>query len=200
MKKILLLLLLLFCMKITNAQQINYTFPKPPQWGSEKFNFPIDFAPKIPFKGVEELRFAPGWSNNKSSEYWAYAFVWFIEGKPILNKDMLNSYMIQYYNGLYISNLKNKTITPPSNFTTSDIKSIPPLQSDQETYEGKIMTLDFLTGEPITFNARIHVRNLPQISHSAILIEISPEAYKAPVWVDMNNVVNGFTVNVNNEN
>jgi hypothetical protein len=32
------------------------------------------------------------------------------------------------------------------------------------------------------------------------LIEISPEAYKAPVWIDMNNIVNGFAVNVNNEN
>jgi len=200
MKKTLLVSLFLLCLKVGQAQVLNYTLPKPPQWGSEKFTFPIDFATMIPFKGVEELRFAPGWSDSKSGQYWAYAFVWFIDGKPYLNKDTLNSYITQYYNGLYLSNFKNKTVTPPANFTTADLKVVSPLRGDQETYEGKIMTLDFLTGEPITFNARIHIRNLPQIGHSAILIEISPEAYKAPVWVDMNNIVNGFTVNANNEN
>lgn len=200
MKKTLFILLFLFCLNHSRAQVINYTFPKPSQWGVEKFTFPIDFAKKIPFRGVEELRFAPGWSNSKSDEYWAYAYVWFIEGKPHLNKDTLNSYMKQYYDGLYISNFKNKKITPPSNFTTSDIKSVSPLQNDQETYEGKILTLDFLTGKPLTLNARIHVRNLPQIGHSAILIEISPQGYKAPVWIDMNNIVNAFRVNDNNEN
>lgn len=200
MKKVLLVLLVLFFAKFSNAQNIKYTLPRPDQWGGEKFTFPLDFAKKIPLRGVEELRFAPGWSNSKSGQYWSYTYVWFVEGRPRLNKDTLNSYMVQYYNGLYISNFKNKTIAPPSNFSTSDLKSVPPLQNDQETYEGKIMTLDFLTGEPITFNARIRVRNLPQVGHSAILIEISPGNYKAAVWVDMNSIIGGFMVNANNEN
>jgi len=198
-KTLFLAFLLLGILKI-NAQEIKYNLPKLPQWGSEKFNFPIDFAPNIPFRGVEDLRFAPGWSDSKSSEYWAYTFLWFIEGKPRLSKDTVNSYLRQYYDGLYVSNLKNKTITPPKNFTVADMKNIPPLLNDQETYEGRIMTLNFLTGEPITFNARIHVRNLPEIGHSAILIEISPEGFKQPVWVEMNNIIGAFSVTDNSQN
>jgi hypothetical protein len=199
-KRTLFLAIIVFAMAKTKAQQINYNLPKLPQWGVEKFNFPIDFAKNIPFIGVEELRFAPGWSDNKTGEYWAYTFLWFIEGKPILGKDKVNTYLRTYYDGLYISNIKDKKLTPPKNFTVADVKNVPPLANDQETYEGKIMTLDFLTGEPITLNIRMHVRNLPQIGHSALLIEVSPESYKQPVWVEMNNIVAGFRVTENGEN
>lgn len=189
----LILLLLLFCIKKGVAQQNDHLFPQPPKWGAEKLAFPIDFAPNISFSGTEELRFAPGWSNSKSDEYWAYAFLWYVKGKAQLNKDTLNNYLTQYYNGLYLSNLKDKTHAP-SNFSRVDIKSIHPLLNDQETYEGKITTLDFLTKKPITFNARIHVRNYPQVDRSAILFEVAPQAFSQPVWVKMNNIITGFTI------
>lgn len=197
MKKILFLLLLVFCIENSNAQQAAYRLPKPLKWGAEKLSIPISFAPKIPFNGNEELRFAPGWGNSKSTEYWAYVFLWFIYGKPWLHQDTLNSYLTQYYNGLYISNLKNKT-NPPSNFTKANVKAIHHLLNDAETYEGQITTLDFLTGKPITFNTRIHVRNYPQINRTAILFEVAPQDYKQPVWIMMNNIVSGFSVKDDN--
>ena len=193
MKKILFLLLLMLCMEKSQAQQAQYGLPTPLRWGVEKLSFPIDFAPKIPFNGNEELRFAPGWGNSKSSEYWAYVFLWFIHGKPWVHEDTLNSYLTQYYNGLYLSNLKNKT-NPPSNFTKVNVKVIHRLLNDAETYEGRITTLDFLTGKPITFNTRIHVRNYPQINRTAILFEVAPQDYHQPVWIMMNNIVTGFSV------
>ena len=115
MKKFLFLSLLILCIQKNYAQRAPYNLPVPLKWGVEKLSIPIDFAPRIPFTGNEELRFAPGWGNSKSSEYWAYVFLWFIHGKPWLHEDTLNSYLTQYYNGLYLSNLKNKT-NPPSNF------------------------------------------------------------------------------------
>jgi hypothetical protein len=192
MKKILFVLVFSFAIK-TAYCQAPYNLPLPEKWGVEKIPFPIDFAPGIPYKGMEELRFAPGWSNNKSDEYWAYAFVWFIKGKQSLNRDTLNSYLMQYYNGLYTSNLKGKS-APPAGFTKADMKSVRPLLNDKETYEGTITTLDFLTGQPITFNARIRVRTYPEVDHTAILFEISPQAYQQPVWGKMNIIITGFSV------
>jgi hypothetical protein len=193
-KKALFLLLLMFCIKQGNCQLPDYHFPLPAKWGVEKLSFPIDFAPNIPFSGTEELRFAPSWNNSKSDEYWTYVFLWFINDKLQLNPDALNFYLKQYYNGLYLSNLKDKT-KPPSNFTVADVKSIHPLLNDEETYQGNITTPNFLTGQLITFNARIHVRSYPQVGHSAILFEISPQAYTQPVWVKMNNIIRAFSVN-----
>lgn len=193
MKKILFLLLLMFCIEKSYAQQAAYGLPVPLKWGVEKLSFPINFAPNIPFNGNEELRFAPGWGNSKSGEYWAYVFLWFIHGKPWLHEDTLNSYLTQYYNGLYLSNLKNKA-NPPANFTRANIKAIHRLLNDAETYEGQITTLDFLTGHVITFNNLIHMRNYPQINRTAILFEVSPQDYNQPVWIMMNNIVTGFSI------
>jgi hypothetical protein len=193
-KKTLLLLILLFLIKTGYSQQAAYTFPLPQNWGTEKINFPIDFAPKIALKGVEELRFTPGWGDSKSEEYWSYAFLWFVEGKPSFNVDILQSYLTQYFNGLYISNLKNKTAPLPSNFTQAQVKKVTTLPNDQETYEGAIATLNFLTGQAINFNACIHIRNFDNIKRTAVLYEISPLAFGQSAWASLDAVVGGFRV------
>ena len=198
MKKALFLLVLMFCIMQSQAQQqVPYNLPTPQKWSVERLPIPITFAPKIPLNGIEELRFAPGWGISKSGEYWAYTFLWFINGKPWLNADTLNNYVRQYYDGLYITNLKNKT-NPPANFTRSTVKPIPRLLNDAETYEGQITTLDFLTGKPIVFNIRIHVRNYPQVKRTAILFQVASQDYHQPVWAVMNNIIAGFSVKDDN--
>ncbi len=194
MKRSLLLLALLFLMKAGYGQQAPYTLPLPQNWGTETIKFPIDFAPKIALRGVEELRFTPGWGDSKTGEYWSYIFLWFVDGKPSLNSDILASYLTQYFNGLYISNLKNKTAPQPTNFTKAEVKKISTLPNDQQTYEGTIATLDFLTGQPISFFARVHIRNFDKIKHTAVLYEISPQAYDQPAWGSLDAVVGAFKV------
>jgi hypothetical protein len=193
-KRILLLLVLLFLIKTGYCQQAPYIFPLPQNWGTEKINFPITFAPKIAFKGVEELRFTPGWNDSKSEEYWSYTFLWFIDGKPSFNSAILQDYLTQYFNGLYISNLKDKTATPPSNFTQVQVKKVTTLPKDQETYEGTIATLNFLTGQAINFNARIHIRRFAGIKHMAVLYEISPLPLGQSAWASLDAVADGFKV------
>lgn len=38
-----------------------YQLPVPKDWTIERFLIPISFAPQIPYKGVEDIRFTPGW-------------------------------------------------------------------------------------------------------------------------------------------
>jgi hypothetical protein len=190
--KISLLFILLTSAGIKKGQSpANYDFPKPKGWNTEKFAMPIDFAKSIPFKGTEELRFTPGWGNNKTDEYWAYDFLWFVDGMPSLSKGDLDKYMIDYYTGLYLSNLKNKTAAP-SNFTKAHFKKATVQVNDKQTFEGTITTLDFLTSQPITFNVKVHVRHYPEVQHTAILFEISPQDYKNVVWDSLDGVANGF--------
>ena len=40
---------------------------------------------RIKYSGVEDIRFAPGWGNAKSNEYWTYAFLWYLDGTVIIN-------------------------------------------------------------------------------------------------------------------
>src|SRR5215213_4932562 len=55
---------------------ISYILPFPPGWGTEIVSLPPAFAPAITYKGVEDIRFAPGWAKAGSNEYWTYAFLW----------------------------------------------------------------------------------------------------------------------------
>ena len=192
-KRTLILLSLLVACKITTAQQAAYNFPLPQGWDHESMALPIQFAPAIPITGTEDIRFTPGWGKSTTDDYWSYTFLWFINGIPTYKADTLESYLTQYYNGLYLLNLKNKQ-NAPTNFTHASIKKVHALATDQQTFEGKISTLDFLTGQPITFYARIHVRNYPAIGRTAVLNEISPKDYKNVVWDKLDGIVNGFTI------
>jgi hypothetical protein len=189
MKKVILSLLIVFICGKVFCQQTPYTLPLPAKWGSEKIPFPISFAPGIPFKGMEELRFTPDWNNAAKNDYWSYTFLWFIEGKPQLNSEVLQNYMAEYFNGLYRSNNK---IKPVGNFTKAKFQKIKVMRGDQETYQGTISSLNFLTGKPIEFYVKIHVRNYPDTNHSALMYELSPKPYTNKVWLKLNEIVKGF--------
>ena len=189
--------LLLFCFLLfagkAYCQQPGYTLPQPEKWGKEKIPFPIEFAPSIPFKGMEEIRFAPGWGNNKSEDYWSYTFVWFVEGAPVINQDSLKKYLTQYYTGLYFANQKESP-TGDRNFTHVQATKIAAANADIETYQLKIATVDFLSKQALPLNGRIHVRRYPAVNRTALLIEISPKDYKHPVWEGLDGIVDGFKV------
>jgi hypothetical protein len=191
MKQIIIALLFLFFADAGLCQQGSYSLPLPANWGVEKIAFPIVFAPAIPYKGLEEIRFMPGWGDSKSPDYWSYSFLWFIEGTPDINPDTLKLYLTQYYNGLYISN--QKTGLPANNSITQvQLKKIANADEDLETYEGKIITLNFLNKLPLKLNARIHIRKYTAKNHSAVLLEISPQDYKHTVWDQLDGIVAGF--------
>ena len=64
-------------LKIFNPQTYSptYLLSVPTGWSREVFSLPPDFAKQIKFKGVEELRFFPGWGDAKTEDYWSYAFL-----------------------------------------------------------------------------------------------------------------------------
>jgi hypothetical protein len=46
-----------------------FDWPVPEGWKRETIPFPLDFAPGLSFRGVEELRFAPGFFDPAASSY-----------------------------------------------------------------------------------------------------------------------------------
>jgi hypothetical protein len=72
----------------------------PAGWKSEVIPFPLDFAPGISHRGVEELRFAPGMFDPKAGGYWSYAFVWRTEDPATLAAPILAAELTIYFRGL----------------------------------------------------------------------------------------------------
>ncbi|MHA4893016.1 hypothetical protein, partial [Enterococcus faecium] len=83
-----------------NKWEAPYTLNFPKGWDIERFLIPIAFAPEISYKGVEDIRFTPGWGKVQTDEYWTYAFLWYLDGKVKTNEKIIEDNLKAYYTGL----------------------------------------------------------------------------------------------------
>jgi hypothetical protein len=160
-----------------------YQLGTPRGWGVEQFALPPNFASSMTYKGVEDIRFTPGWGDSTSSDYWSYVFLWWLEGKPAINAATLQQNLQLYYSGLVNRNIIERKL-PESKIvpTIATIRKIPTTSGDLQTFNGSIQMLDYMTRRPIVLHALIHVKDCDAMNHQAIIIEISPKPYVHSVW------------------
>ena len=182
-------------LKIFNPETYSptYLLPVPEGWSVERFSMPPEFAKDINFKGVEDVRFAAGWGDVKSEEYWTYAFLWWTEGIPKVNTAILEKSLKSYYSGLIARNITPRKI-PDSKLipTVASIRVTKTNDGDLETYSGTISMLDYMTQTPMVLNALIHVKNCPDNIHGFLFFEISPKPLADPVWQKLNKLYSGL--------
>lgn len=170
-----------------------YNFDVPKGWTVEKFPFPVAFAPKIPYKGFEDLRFTPGWESTVSDQHWSYTFLWWLEGDVKTDSAVLNEHLKYYYFGLLNSNVTarhipvDKVIQPVVTIRKTSTDS-----ADAETYTGTIKMINYLdlTFSTITLNCVIHKRDCN--AHTAILFQLSPKPLQDKVWQQLYEVKDSF--------
>jgi hypothetical protein len=75
-------------------------WPTPVGFRGETIPFPLDFAPGITHKGVEELRFAPGFFDPAAPGYWSYTFVWRTEDAAAMDPAVVGGELTAYFRGL----------------------------------------------------------------------------------------------------
>lgn len=73
-----LLLLLLLTTLAPAQEKLPFPWPAPEGFKSETLPFPLSFAPAIPYRGVEEIRFAPGFGKPDQPDWFTYSFIWFV--------------------------------------------------------------------------------------------------------------------------
>lgn len=173
-----------------------YHLSIPKDWGVEKFTIPISFAPEIHYKGVEDIRFAPGWAKKESEEYWTYSFLWYLDGKIEINKSLLEDHLKVYYDGLLRVNsdsatLANEKPTP----TKTSFRKIAADKDDLETYQGSIEKKDFISRNSITLNCKIHLKYCNEDNKTAIYFELSPKPFAHNNWVNLNYIWMEFKCN-----
>lgn len=72
----------------------------PEGWRSEVLPFPLSFAPSLDYQGVEELMFAPGMFKSDAPDFFAYAFLWIVDGNALPTAEKLKADLDLYYHGL----------------------------------------------------------------------------------------------------
>src|SRR5687767_10412786 len=74
--------------------------PLPDGWRREVIPFPLEFAPKVADRGVEELRFAPDFFKPEAPTFWSYTFVWLLDDVPAPDQGWLERALVVYFSGL----------------------------------------------------------------------------------------------------
>ena len=170
-----------------------YTLSTPPGWNVERFQIPIEFAPQIPYKGIEDIRFTPGWGNVKTDEYWSYAFLWYLDSMPAINEQIIEHNLQAYYSGLIDRNIVRRKIPAEKLFPTkASFKKTTTTKGDLETYSGTIHMLDYMEQKPMVLNCLVHVRPYKEKNKTIIFHEISPKDFSSQVWVNLNKLWTSF--------
>ena len=160
-----------------------YHLPIPKDWGVERFPVPPSFANSIQYKGVEDIRFMPGWSKIESDEYWSYAFLWYLNGVQKPDAKNLQKDLTAYYTGLF------KVNTDPSKIDTTQLVPVKVSiqtkktdKGDHSTFEGIVVMNDYMTKKPISLNLVVHIKSCKAKNNSFVFFELSPKPFDDAVW------------------
>ena len=161
----------------------------PENWKKESFTFPLDFAPKLNFTGIEEARFAPGWSDKKSPEFWTYSFAWYVDGAINLTEKRLQQFTADYFNGLTqvvgkSKGLKAETVTKA--FAIFIEKA--PLEGWQ-FFEGKVQLFDvFFSEQEVRLNVKVKALYCEELEKHLVVFSFAPKAFDNEIWQVFENV------------
>jgi hypothetical protein len=167
----------------------SYELPIPQGWTTERILFPIDFAPQIQYSGVEDLRFAKGWEDISSEEHWCYAFLWWLDGKPVITDTALQENLTNYYEGLVKRNITSRSIPAFKVIpTVAKINTATTATGDKTTFTGTINMLDYIAQTPMTLNCIIHIKDCGREDKTAIFFEVSPQKATHAIWQTLNDL------------
>jgi hypothetical protein len=169
-----------------------YTFAIPFGWSVERS--PLQKNIELSqLAGVEDARFAPGWGNIKSDQYWTYAYLWYLNGSPSISEELLENALTTYYTSMMRKNfegqnLSSKKILPVKTWITELASE----NGDLKTYYGGISMLDFMSHAPINLNCIIHVKASTETNKTFLFFEVSPKPLNDKTWATLDMLWSGF--------
>ena len=167
---------------------------QPANWQFERFALPPEFAPNIPYKGVEELRFSPGMFVKDSSNYFTYAFVVELDNINSISRDDIKNYLLDYFKGLCGNTAKQRNLSIDTSKITVSV--------DKDESTGKDVHYNstlgifgvFADGAPVRLNMEIKVMNDKANSKIYLVFIASPLNKTDKVWVTLHSIQNNFTI------
>ncbi len=165
-----------------------FAMPVPEGWRTETLPFPLEFAPDLPYTGLEELRFAPGMFEPENDELWSYAFVWWIDRDQPTDPAALATHLESYFRGLARAVGEARGVPTDGARFATQIRGM-----GGGRFAGAAETFDaFTTRDQIVLRVQGEVRECPAQGRKAVLFELSPQPPEAPVWEQLRSIRRGF--------
>lgn len=171
---------------VTFCQEGNPSLLDAPEgWRPEFMRFPLPFAPSLDYKGAEDIRFAPGWSDKSSKEFWAYSFLWYLDEDPQLTPQKLEKDFVLYFDGLM------KVVGEEKGLDSGDMKrtSASFSRSGANGFKGQVNIFDaFFSQQEIQLNFDLEESFCEKATKHLTLFRISPQSYDNEVWNSLRQV------------
>jgi hypothetical protein len=159
-----------------------YALAIPPDWVDDYLVLPPRFAPGLPLQGGETTREPPGMYEPTSDQFFSYAFLWRLDGNPVLDSDNLRSDITTYYQGLCGA----ATVTLAATSATA----LPSARAPVATFSGTLET-GYCFGRP-TPTARLEITTYDCPSYPSVLALISSSVSTSPISLTLAALRDGF--------
>ncbi|MEM7015557.1 MAG: hypothetical protein AAF585_29205 [Verrucomicrobiota bacterium] len=186
-----LLLLIAACFALPAAAETKFLF-KTENWRGEQILLPPGFAPTMKWKGIEDIRFAPGMFDADSESFFSYALVFLLDEDADISTEGVHEQVLMYYQGLSTAVLKGKGQT--TDVSKFELKLGEPETADDVTnIDG---TLDWV--EPFaTQNQQklnLQIRIWKHGDKPALFFIVSPQGKDHAIWTELEEIRDTFKI------
>lgn len=182
------------------AREPPFKIPTPKGWAKESIELPPSFAKNMKWKGIEELRFAPGMFKSDAADFFSYALLFWLPDDQKIDTKAMEKELLEYYRGLAKAVSENKKLeVDVSTFTLTikDEKEKPAKRTGGEevtAYVGELKwTEPFATGKSQTLRMEIQTWHSDKQKHHCVFICASPQPETGEIWKALREIRVGCT-------
>ena len=152
----------------------------PADWRKESFDFPLQFAPSIPYQGTEHVRFHPRWDKFNEEAGFSYVVLWDLKEVPIEAAD-IEDHLETYFNGLMSNVARGRKLDQPAK-SVVEAHPMARVPGWQQGFGVEIRTFNsFSKGEPMLLYGEVSQRTCGK-GRMQILFALSRAARDRPIW------------------
>lgn len=153
----------------------------PDDWRKETFQFPLAFAPTIPYEGSEHVRFTPGWARFAEENGFSYVFVWDLKARAVTTED-LEDHLEAYFNGLMKGVAGARSVEGPPLAAAVALHPMTAIPGWTQAYGAEVRTWNaFSKGEPLLLFGEVAQRECGA-DRMQIFFAFSRAKRDRPIW------------------
>jgi hypothetical protein len=180
-----------------NPESDPFAYRVPGGWGADsRYPFPLPWAPRLAYRGFEDLFFLPNFDDTNSPEYHSYVFFLWVEGTLTLSAKQLEADMRVYFRGLAEERGRHYRFTPDLSKVTASYaadRSAPGTfgGATARGFRGTVTIWD-THGKLIVLNSEVISAACPGSNHTALFFGMSLEPRNGDVWRQIDAVRDSF--------
>ena len=171
-------------------------------WFGESITLPPRFAPDMSWKGIEEIRFAPGMFKPDQPDFFSYALVFSLEPETDLSPKAIRRQVLLYYQGLSARVSAGKGRKVDVSRFSIDLKpavdqsgTAPKQARDPAAYLATLHWVEpFATAKPQDLHLEIHAWKDKARKRTYIFFCASPQAPDAPIRKKLREIRAAFKI------